>query len=191
MKLLANVLAPLKPLIALWCQVEGALAGQARLMLPLLARVLFFVTLFDFFWRSALTKFGDGLLGLVVPSAGAFAQILPKKAESVLYNVSDINAMDWLIIMAGTYGEIILPVLIVVGLLTRLAAMGMILFIVVMSLVDVTGHGVAVGALLDGDPTSIIPDQRLFWSMPLLVLAFMGGGVFSLDHVIGNRAKRR
>ena len=64
--------------------------------------------------------------------------------------------------MAGTYGEFILPLLIILGLATRLAVVGMIGFIIVMSIVDVTGHGVSVGGLLDGNPGSIIPDQRLY-----------------------------
>lgn len=181
MKPLVNICCRL---IAIACAVERGLAAQTQLALPLVARFLFLVTLFDFFIRSALTKFGDGLLGLVVPSPGAFAQILPKKAEAVAYNVSELGFIDWLIIMAGSYGEIILPVLIVVGLATRFAALGMLVFILVMSVVDVAGHGVGLGALLDGDPTSLIPDQRLFWAMPLLVLAFMGGGKFSLDRLL-------
>ena len=93
--------------------------------------------------------------------------------------------------MVGSYGELILPCLIIVGLATRAAALGMLAFILVMSLVDVTGHGVPLGGLLDGDPSSIVPDQRLFWSMPLLVLVFMGGGRLSLDHVLFARIKLR
>ena len=43
--------------------------------------------------------------------------------------------------MAGTYAEyILLPI--IIGFLTRLAAIGMIGFVVVQSIVDITGHGV-------------------------------------------------
>ena len=180
----------MKSLMSLWCGIERALSEQTQLALPLLARFIFLITLFDFFLKSALTKFGDGVVGLVIPSPGAFAQILPAKAAAVSYNVSEMSIIDWAIVMLGSYGEVILPILIIAGLATRLSAIGMILFIIVMSIVDVAGHGVPLGALLDGNPSSIVPDQRLFWTMPLLVLAFMGGGVFSLDHIIWRSKKR-
>ncbi|MCG8622054.1 MAG: DoxX family protein [Proteobacteria bacterium] len=172
------------PLIAAWCQAERVLDAQKAFALPVIARLLFLVTLLDFFIKSALTKFGDGALGFLTPSAGAFAQIFPKRAEAVLYNTSEIGIFEWVIIMLGTYGELILPILIVVGLATRLASLAMIGFILVMSIVDVAGHGVALGALLDGNPGSIVPDQRLFWCMPLLVLVFMGAGRLSLDQML-------
>ncbi|MGC6485297.1 MAG: DoxX family membrane protein [Candidatus Puniceispirillales bacterium] len=152
--------------------------------LPIIARLIFGITLVAFFWRSGLTKLGDGLAGFVIPSAGAYAQILPRKFEAAGYDTAAMGALDWLVVMAGTYGEFILPLLIILGLATRLAAAGMIGFIIVMSIVDVTGHGVSVGGLLDGNPGSIIPDQRLYWTVPLLILLFRGGGTLSLDHVI-------
>ena len=68
--------------------------------------------------------------------------------------------------------------------MTRLAALGMAGFIIVMSLVDVTGHGVALGSLLDGNPSGLIPDQRLFWIFPLMVIVFFGAGPLSIDRRI-------
>ena len=68
--------------------------------------------------------------------------------------------------------------------MTRLAALGMVGFIIVMSLVDVTGHGVALGSLLDGNPSALIPDQRLFWIFPLMVIVFFGAGPLSIDRRI-------
>ena len=162
------------------------LDAQKAFALPVTARLLFLITLLDFFIKSALTKF-DGFL---TPSAGAFAQILPKRAEAVLYNTSEIGVIEWMIIMLGSYGELILPILIVVGLATRLASLAMIGFILVMSIVDVTGHGVPLGGLLDGNPGSIVPDQRLFWCMPLLVLVFMGAGRLSVDQMLFAPKKR-
>ena len=157
------------------------ISGEA---LSLLARLVFIFTLLAFFWKSALTKIGQGIGGLFNPSAGAYAQILPLKFESVGYDTSAMGVLDWLVVMAGTYGEFILPLLIVIGFATRFAAIGMIGFIVVMSIVDVTGHGVAAGSLFDGDPSSIIPDQRLLWIFPLLILFFKGPGTFSVDRVV-------
>lgn len=153
-------------------------------VLPLCARFLFILTLLMFFWKSALTKFGSGVLGFLTPSIGAYAQIFPKKFEAVGYDPAAMSVFDWGIVMTGAYGELIFPLLIVVGFATRLAALGMLGFILVMSVVDVTGHGVAMRALFDGDPMSIIPDQRLFWCMPLVVLMFTGAGSLSIDRLL-------
>ncbi len=71
--------------------------------------------------------------------------------------------------------------------MTRLAALGMIIFIVIMSVVDVTGHGVTLGSLLDSNPSSLIPDQRLYWGLPLLVLMLVGAGRLSLDALCRGR----
>lgn len=169
--------------------VETDMTASARLdqlgrqTLPFVARAIFAFTLLAFFWKSALTKLGDGIGGLLSPSAGAYAQIFPLKFESVGYDTSAMSQWDWLIVMAGTYAEFVLPLLIVIGLMTRLAAAGMIIFILVMSVVDVTGHGVALGSLLDGTPSSLIPDQRLYWCFLLLLLVFMGAGRVSLDRL--------
>jgi len=172
------------------CAVMGEysrLGRMAPIILPSLARLVFALTLFVFFWKSALTKFGDGLSGLFIPSVGAYAQILPRTFEQVGYDPSAMGVIALVIVMAGTWAEVILPLLIVVGLLTRPAAIGMMGFIFVMSVVDVLGHGVPMGSLLDGDPKSLVPDQRIFWIFPLLVMVFMGAGPLSLDRLIGQK----
>ncbi len=156
-------------------------------ILAVLSRVIFGFTLLAFFWRSALTKLGEGATGFISPSAGAFAQIFPMKFESVGYDPSAMSFFDSLIVLAGIYAEFLLPLLIVVGFMTRLAALGMIIFIVIMSVVDVTGHGVALGSLLDSNPSSLIPDQRLYWGLPLLVLMLVGAGRISLDALCRRR----
>ena len=158
--------------------------------LPIIARLVFGFTLLIFFWRSGLTKLGEGFAGLFIPSAGGYAQILPRKFEAVGYDQSALGVFDWLVVIAGTYGEFILPLLIIIGLATRLAALGMIGFILVMSIVDVAGHGLVAGSLLDANPGSIVPDQRLYWMVPMLILIFRGAGSFSLDRVLCSIMKR-
>jgi len=171
----------------------AVLRGYCRLdrlalpVLPSLARCVFGVTLLLFFWTSALTKFGDGLAGLVRPSIGAYAQILPRSFEAVGYDPSAMGVVAWAIVLAGSWAEVVLPLLIVLGFMTRPAALGMIGFILVMSVVDVLGHGVPLGSLLDGDPKSLVPDQRVFWIFPLLVMVFMGPGPLSLDRLFLRR----
>ncbi len=153
-------------------------------LLPFLARFSFAATLFMFFWRSAQTKLGEGLSGFWTPSLGAYAQVFPKKFEAAGYDVSAMSGFDQLIVVAGTWGEFALPVLIVLGLLTRLASLGMLAFLAVMTIVDITGHGVVTGAWFDGDPQGLIADQRLYWVMALVVLVCHGGGRLSLDHLL-------
>ncbi|WP_296997709.1 MULTISPECIES: DoxX family protein [unclassified Thalassospira] len=142
------------------------------------ARVLFVVVLLPYYFNSALTKI-DGF-GL---SAGAFAQILPPVAEQYMYDTSAIPFFPWhLIVWAGTIGEFVLPLLIVAGLFTRLAALGMIGFVIVQTVVDVAFHGATLGMLANGLPTELI-DQRLLWVSLLAALVFAGGGVVSLDRL--------
>jgi putative oxidoreductase len=181
----------IRTLNVIYQQITGYLDHTADEVLPLLARFTFAATLSVFFWKSVLTKFGDGLTGLVVPSAGAYLQIFPMRFEAVGYDTDALSSLDWLVAVAGTYGELILPILVVIGLATRFAAFGMMGFIVVMSIVDVWGHNVMAGQLFDGDPSSLVADQRLYWLLMLAVLVFRGGGSLSVDKVLSRMMVNR
>ena len=88
---------------------------------------------------------------------------------------------------AGTIAEFVLPLLILVGLLTRLASIGMIGFVVVQSYVDVFGHGLTgkdVGTWFDASSGSLIFDQRAFWIFLFLVLILRGPGPVSVDRYL-------
>ncbi|GAA0776925.1 DoxX family protein [Roseibium denhamense] len=164
-------------------------------LLGLASRVIFAAVLFQFFWNSALTKIGGNFMNIFTPTAGAYAQMLPQLMEQVSYDTSQIAFFPYgLIVLLGTWGEFILPVLVVVGLFTRAASLGMIVFIVVMSYVDITGHGAdakTIGALFDGDPYSIIADDRLMWIFLLLVPTLKGPGALSLDWLLGRSYRKR
>lgn len=158
-------------------------------LLPTLARLLFAALLLIYFWKSAFTKLGDGVLGLFSPSFGAYAQIFPKAMEAAGYDTSQFGLFHWAVVMAGTWAEFLLPALIVAGLLTRLAALGMIGFVLVQTLTDLYGHGViaeakSLGAWFDGDPGSLILDQRALWIFLLLTLVIKGAGPLSLDRLL-------
>jgi putative oxidoreductase len=150
-------------------------------LVPTLARLVFAGVLFGYFWASALTK----LDGPFTPSTGAFAQIFPKAFEAVGYDASQLSLWHKLVVLAGSYAEFALPVLIVLGLLTRLAALGMAGFILVQSLTDLYGHGAAAGAWFDRASDALILDQRAFWVFLLLVLVLKGPGPISADRVLG------
>jgi len=160
---------------------------------PLLGRIVFAAVLLRYFWASALTKLGDGPLGLFHPSVGAYAQIFPRQMEAVGYDTSQLGGLHWIIVVAGTTAEFVLPLLIVLGLFTRLAALGMIGFVTVQSLTDLYGHGgiehaETLGALFDRAPDGVILDQRLLWTYLLVVLVLKGGGWLALDGVIFRNA---
>ena len=157
--------------------------------LPLMSRLVFAGVLLVYYWNSGLTKLGDGLFGLFNPSLGAYAQIFPKQMEAVGYDVSQLGAFHWLVVVAGTAAEFILPLLIIIGLLTRLAALGMIGFVAVQSLTDLYGHGgiahiETVGAWFDGASDALILDQRAFWVLGLSILVLKGAGALSVDRLL-------
>jgi len=160
-------------------------------LLPLAARFIFAATLLVYYWHSGLTKIGDGMFGIFQPTVGAYAQIFPKQVEAVGYDVSQLSLFHWLVAVAGTWAEFILPLMIVLGLATRLAAIGMIGFVVMQSLTDVYGHGMTdvktLGAWFDRFPDSVIMDQRLFWVFVLTYLVVRGAGAISLDAVLRRR----
>lgn len=157
--------------------------------LPLLARLVFAGVLFMYYWNSGLTKLGDGIFGLLTPSSGAYVQIFPKAMEAVGYDTSQLTAFHWAVVTGGTIAEFVLPILIVIGLLTRIAAFGMIGFIVVQSLTDLFGHGGiahegTLGAWFDRMSDALILDQRAFWVLCLLILVFKGAGALSADRYL-------
>lgn len=158
-------------------------------ILPLLARFLFAAILLGYFWASAQTKLGDGFFGFLNPSTGAYAQIFPKTFEAVGYDSSQLGPHHWAVTVAGTWAEFILPALIVLGLFTRLAAVGMIGFIALQSLTDLFGHGgiehaATLGAWFDRMPDGVILDQRGFWMLALILLVVKGAGPLSLDRLL-------
>lgn len=164
---------------------------RADWILPTLARFLFAAVLAGYFWASGLTKLGDGVFGLFRPSVGAYAQIWPKAFEAVGYDASQLGLFHWAVVVAGTVAEFALPVLIILGLLTRLAALGMMGFVVVQSLTDLYGHGgiahaETLGAWFDRLPDGAILDQRAFWMLALVTLVIKGAGPLSLDAVLRN-----
>ena len=159
--------------------------------LPTLARFTFAAVLLFYFWNSAKTKLGDGIMGFLSPSDNGYIQIFPKTVEALGYDTSQLGAFHWLVVVAGTWAEFILPFLILIGLFTRLASIGMVGFVVVQSIVDVTGHGVAgktLGAWFDGPSNALIMDQRLMWMMVFAVLIVKGAGPLSVDRLFNRPA---
>ncbi|WP_300530460.1 DoxX family membrane protein [uncultured Mameliella sp.] len=157
-------------------------------LIPLLARLVFAATLLRYYWNSAGTKVWDrkgeeGILDFFTLESGTYAQMFPKAFEAAGYNTANMGIHYDIIALAGTYAEWLLPLLIVLGLFTRLAALGMIGFVTVQTWVDVTGHGGTLGTLFDTRYDLI--DERALWVLLLLVIVIRGAGVVSLDRLFG------
>ncbi len=177
-------------MLALYDRTAGGLARLAPAVLPTLARLTFAAVLLVYFWNSARTKLGDGLLGLFRPSDGAYIQIFPKAVEAAGYDFAQLGLFHWAVALAGTWAELLLPLLIVIGLLTRLAALGMIGFVLVQSATDILGHGVAgddLGRWFDAASGALVLDQRALWVFLLATLVLIGGGPLSLDRLLARR----
>jgi putative oxidoreductase len=168
-------------ILALHARFTRLCDSQANWLLPTLARVVFAGVLLGYFWASALTK----LEGPFTPSIGAYAQIFPKAFEAAGFDVAAMGLWQKLVVLAGAWAEFALPVLIVIGLLTRLAALGMVGFVVVQSLTDIFGHGADAGAWFDRASDALILDQRGLWLLLLAVLILKGPGPLSADRVLG------
>ncbi len=153
--------------------------------LPTLARFTFVAVLFVYFWSSATLKLGDSIFEL---RFGAYGQIFPVAFEAAGYDIGNLTLFHKVVAYAGTYAEFVLPVLLAIGLFTRLAALGMIGFTIVQSYVDIYGHmadDATIGFWFDSITDSHIMDQRLFWISLFLLLFIKGAGPLSADKLIG------
>ncbi|SIN81279.1 DoxX family protein [Vannielia litorea] len=174
-------------LLSLYDAAAARLEAAAPWLIPTLARLVFAGVLLVYYLNSGLSKFGEGLLGLFRPDAGAYVTIFPKAMEAVNYDVSQLSVFHWAVTLAGTWAEVILPVAIVIGLFTRLASLAMIGFVAVQSIVDVYGHGVTgddIGAWFDAPSGALLLDQRAFWVFTLGVLVLRGAGPLSVDRAL-------
>lgn len=173
---------------AAFARIEAATADW---LVPTLARLTFAGVLLSYFWASGLTKLGDGVTGLFRLDMGVYVQMFPRVFEAAGYDPGQLGAAYKVVAVAGTWAEFLLPLLILVGLFTRLAALGMIGFILVMSVTDIVGHGAdaaTIGTWFDRASDSAIMDQRALWIFLLVVLVLRGGGPLALDRfVLGRR----
>ncbi|KUJ82217.1 DoxX family protein [Ruegeria profundi] len=169
-------------LISLHNNTLGRLELTSDWLTPTLARVVFAATMLVYYWNSAMTKLGNGFFGFLFPSDGAYVQIFPKAMEAVSYDSSQLGLIHWAIALAGTWAEFLLPAMIVIGLLSRFAALGMLAFVWVQTIVDVTGHGAALGSYFSNATTLL--DDRTIWSFLFLVIVINGAGPLSLDRIL-------
>jgi len=149
---------------------------------------VFSSVLLFYFVNSAWLKTGESVLGFFSPGTGAFGAILPSLMDQVGFDISAIPVFPYhLIVIFGTIGEFFLPLMIAIGLFSRIAAIGMTIFIIVQSYVDIAGHGLEdkfIGSMFDRFQDAVIWDQRLLWVFPLLIIIVKGPGKLSIDHLL-------
>lgn len=156
------------------------------ILLPTLARFLFAASLLLYYWNAGLTKLGDGVAGVLRLDSGAYIQILPRVFDAAGYDPSALGPLSRAVVLLGTWAEFILPLLLVAGLFTRLAALGMIGFVLAQTWVDVLGHGAALGAWFDRHADGLV-DIRGFWLFPLVLMVLKGAGPLSVDAWLARR----
>jgi putative oxidoreductase len=130
----------------------------------------------DLLLELGLTKWGAGPFS---PDLGAYIQILPRAFDAVGYDPSALGPLAKATVLFGTWAEFILPALVVLGLFTRIAALGMIGFVIVLTWVDIMGHGAGpetIGAWFNNTSGDAILDQRAFWLFLMIVLVLRGAG---------------
>lgn len=174
-------------LLPLYDRAARGLSGSAGALVPTLARLVFAGVLLGYFWGSALTKTGPGVLGFLSPSDGAYIQIFPRAVEAAGYDFSRLGPFHWAVAVTGTIAEFLLPLLIVAGLVTRLASLAMIGFVLIQTLTDIFGHGVGgddLGRWFDAASGSLILDQRSLWIFLLASLVLTGAGPLSADRLL-------
>ena len=85
--------------------------------------------------------------------------------------------------VAGTFGELFFPILLVTGLFSRIGALG--LFAV--NAMAVVSYWHVLGS--EGYEAALA--QHLLWGYMLTVIAFFGGGLLSLDSLLEKRLPRQ
>lgn len=116
------------------------------------------------FWKSGLTKW-DGFLDLSDTPPLLFAEEFKLHVFGQAFDYPFPTAMAW----GSSLGEIILPVLLVLGLFTRLSALGLLAMTAMIQL-----------TIPDGWANFHLP-----WAALALAILALGPGRISLDHLLG------
>jgi putative oxidoreductase len=81
--------------------------------------------------------------------------------------------------VVGTFGELFFPVLLVLGLFTRVGALGL----CAVNLMAVVSYWHVLG----GEGYEAALGQHVLWGFMILVVAVFGGGKVSVDHLLSRR----
>ncbi len=157
-------------------------AMQSAMLLAV--RAGFGVVLMPWFAFDGITKIAGLPLSVGPPaglwplSLGAYASFTPE----VLLLGAEPSAAQHLFALGMTLTQLVLPVLVVIGLFGRGAAVLLITHL--WCAAEVHGQFAGKGALFDADPFDPAPDQVLLWSLVLLPIAVNGAGPISIDALV-------
>lgn len=149
------------PILALLGWIDALLARVPASLAQLTLRVALAVP----FFRSGLTKW-DGL-----SVSDSTVWLFTEEFKLHLFGATVAYPWPWLMAQLSAIGEIVLPILLVVGLATRPAALGLLAMTAVIQL-----------TIPDGWANFHLP-----WAAMALALVVWGGGAFSLDRWLLNR----
>lgn len=164
------------------------------------ARLVFAAVLCPYFLISAASKFGGSDLSMgpdvagTFLSLGAFYSLAPGQMDVAGGDPAMLPMANWVAVHGLVLAEALLPMLLVIGLATRFAAIGLVGLVITTSVIDIFDHSAppeVVGGLFDASPYDQILDLRLLWIMLLSVPAVLGGGWLSLDGALGIFRRRR
>ncbi len=148
-----NPASPLQKVLGLWARLSSALD-----MLQPAAALAARMYVGQVFFLSGLTKLRDWDTTVALFTDEYKVPLLPPAIAAFM----------------GTAGELVLPVLLVLGLAGRFSALG--LFVV---------NAVAVISLSEIAPAAL--QQHIFWGALLAALAIYGPGTWSLDRLVWSR----
>lgn len=179
---------------------EGMIGSSTSLesrvaVLCLMSRSAFAAILLPWFVIGGLTKVG-GLSMSMGPTVdglplalGAYYAYVPDQIGALDAGLPDFDILTQVYVGLMVLFEIALPVLIVLGLLTRFSVV--LLALHQMMFFTLSATTADFGALFDASPFDMFPDQLLLWVMLMDPLALFGAGPLSVDDALRRWKDRR
>lgn len=175
---------------------NGSSSNSPRVaVLCLLSRSAFAAILLPWFVIGGLTKVG-GLSMSMGPTVdglplalGAYYAYVPDKIGALDAGLPSFDILTQVYVGLMVLLETALPVLIVLGMLTRLSVILLTLHQIIFFTVNASGA--SFGTLFDASPFDMFPDQLLLWVMVIAPLALFGAGPLSVDNAFGRWKDRR
>lgn len=170
--------------------MEKRIAG-----LCVVSRAVFAAVLLPWFVIGAMSKIGGLTLSLgptvagLPLSLGAFYAYVPDRIGDLSGGLPQFGVATQVYVGLMVGAELLLPILIVLGLWARAAALGFSLHQLVFLLTTESAEN--LGAAFDASPFDMMPDQFLLWIMLMGPVALFGAGPLSGDALVGKWLGRR
>ena len=179
---------------------DGMRNGSSNLaariaVLCLMSRSAFAAILLPWFVIGGLTKVG-GLSMSMGPTVdglplalGAYYAYVPDQIGALDMGLPSFDIVTQVYVGLMMLAEVALPVLIVLGLLTRFSVVLLVLHQIIF--LTLNASNADFGAFFDASPFDMFPDQLLLWVMVMAPLALFGAGPLSVDDALRRLKDRR